>query len=104
MTAYVAGFDWDRGNRDKCQLHGVSVAEIEAAFKRPMGVVPDPSHSPNEERFKAIGRTDEGRHLLIVFTLREHDGATRIRPISARYMHRREVEHYEKTIAEIDER
>ena len=24
------GFDWDAGNRDKCQKHGVARAEIEA--------------------------------------------------------------------------
>ena len=27
-----SGFDWDRGNRDKCQKHGVTVREIESLF------------------------------------------------------------------------
>ncbi len=27
----VAGFDWDTGDRAKCQQHGVSLGEIEGA-------------------------------------------------------------------------
>ena len=33
MDLVVAGFDWDRGNRDKCRKHGVSLAEIEQIFE-----------------------------------------------------------------------
>jgi uncharacterized DUF497 family protein len=33
VTDGISGFDWDSGNRDKCQKHGVSIAEIEALFK-----------------------------------------------------------------------
>jgi ribonuclease toxin BrnT of type II toxin-antitoxin system len=58
MDPKVAGFDWDEANRGKCQKHGVSVDEIEAAFQKPIAVVPDPRHSQREERFKAIGITD----------------------------------------------
>ena len=97
----VAGFEWDHANRDKCQTHGVSIAVIEAAFQRPIAVLPDPRHSAAEERFKAIGLTDDGRHVLIVFALRTRDGETFIRPISARYMHRKEVRHYEEAAAKI---
>jgi hypothetical protein len=28
----IRGFDWDDGNRDKCQKHGMSIGEIEAVF------------------------------------------------------------------------
>jgi uncharacterized DUF497 family protein len=77
----VGGFEWDHANRDKCQKHGVSIDKIEAAFQKPIAVVPDPRHSTAEERFKAIGITDEGRHVLIVFALRDRDGETLIRPI-----------------------
>jgi uncharacterized DUF497 family protein len=31
---FVAGFDWDEGNRDKYSKHGVSHAEIEAVFAK----------------------------------------------------------------------
>ena len=100
----VAGFEWDHANRDKCQKHGVSVDAIETAFGRPIAVVPDPRHSAAEERFKAIGITDEGRYVLIVFALRIRNGETFIRPISARYMHRKEVRYYEEAAAKIRDR
>ena len=99
MIPTVVGFDWDRGNREKCQEHGVSIAVIENLFRSPIGVFPDPEHSDHEERFKAIGRTGDKRGVLIVFTLRVRDGETLIRPISARYMRRKEIDHYEKEAA-----
>jgi uncharacterized protein len=34
--------------------------------------------------------------MFVAFTFRERDGATFIRPISARYMHKKEIEAYEK--------
>ena len=99
MIPTVVGFDWDRGNREKCQKHGVSIAVIESLFHSPLGVFPNPEHSDREERFKAIGRTEDARAVLIVFTLRMHDGETLIRPISARYMRRKEIDYYEKEVA-----
>ena len=44
------------------------------------------------------------RAVLIVLTLRERYGETLIRPISARYMRRREIDHYEKEVAEAQNR
>jgi hypothetical protein len=32
MNSRVSGFDWDEGNRAKCQKHGVSIPEIEELF------------------------------------------------------------------------
>lgn len=96
MSLQVDGFDWDRGNRGKCQKHGLSVAIIESLFTRPIAVLPDAAHSQKERRFKAIGRTEEGRYVFVVFTLRHKANGTLIRPISARYMHQREVRAYEK--------
>ena len=92
----ISGFQWDEANREKCLKHGVSLAEIESSFHRPIAVFPDPAHSRRETRFKAIGQTDKGRSILIVFTLRRREGETLIRPISARYMHRKEVAYYEE--------
>jgi uncharacterized protein len=92
----IGGLDWDAGNRDKCRKHGVSLADIEAFFRSRIAV--HPARIDNkEERFIAIGSTADGRHILVVCTLRTRNGKTLIRPISARYMHRREVAHYEKT-------
>jgi len=96
MHVGVAGFDWDRANRAKCEKHGVSIVEIEGLFSRPVLVVPDDAHSRSEERIRAIGKTESGRSVFLVFTIRERGDKRYIRPISARYMHRKEVRHYEK--------
>jgi uncharacterized DUF497 family protein len=94
--AAIQGFDWDKGNRAKCQEHGVSPAEVEALFKRPLLILPDAAHSRAEERLRAIGKTARGRSVFLVYTVRERGGKRLIRPISARYMHRKEVMSYEK--------
>jgi hypothetical protein len=96
MHGAVAGFAWDEGNLEKCQKHGVSVAEIEGLFARPHTLRVDVEHSLTEERLRAIGQAHSGRFVFLVFTLRERDGKVYIRPISARYMHRKEIEHYEE--------
>ena len=100
----IAGFDWDAGNREKCGKHGVSVAAIEALFHRPVAMYRDPTHSRDEERFKAIGRTDDGRSVVIVFTLRHRAGENLVRPISARYMHAKEIANYEEEAAKTGQR
>jgi uncharacterized DUF497 family protein len=94
MQGVIGGFDWDAGNREKCRRHGLSLADIEALFRGPLAV--HPARLGDEERLIAIGRTAEGRDVLVVFTLRRQGEKTLIRPISARYMHQREVAHYEK--------
>ena len=95
MLRRVGGFDWDVGNISKCQKHGVTVADIEILFgSTSLSIEPDLANSKFEERFNAIGRTSDGRNLFLVFTFRIFDGVTRIRPISARYMHKKEIDHY----------
>lgn len=89
----ITGFDWDDGNWPKCGKHGVSREEIEQILLDGPAVMPDPN--PDEPRLRAIGKTDAGRDVFLVFMLRNVNGQTRLRPISARYMHRKEVEHYE---------
>ena len=91
----ISGFDWDDGNWPKCGKHGVSQEEIEQVFEDIPAVMPDPH--PNEPRMRAIGQTRNGRYVFLVFMLREVDGRTLIRPISARYMHKKEVDWYERT-------
>jgi uncharacterized protein len=91
----IAGFDWDDGNWPKCARHGVSRAEIEYVLTHTPAVFPDRSEAI-EVRLNAIGRNDDGRYLFIVFTFRTKNANTLIRPISARYMHRKEVDHYER--------
>ncbi len=96
MLEDVAGFDWDAANRKKCEQHGVPLAEIEELFVRTVLLVPDHAHSHRETRIRAIGKTGHGRSVFLVFTIRENGGKRFIRPISARYMHRKEVDSYEK--------
>ena len=97
MDIGFAGFDWDEGNRAKCQKHGVSVAEIEAMLLGSPRLAPAPKHSASEDRFIALGRTPAGRALFVALTFRNKDGEWLIRPISARYMHKKEIEAYEKS-------
>jgi uncharacterized DUF497 family protein len=96
MTLRANGFDRDRGNRAKCEKHGLSTSVIESLFTRPLAILPDAAHSQRERRFRAIGRTDKGRGVFIVFTLRHKGDESLVRPISARYMHNKEIDAYEK--------
>jgi uncharacterized DUF497 family protein len=92
----IEGFDWDDGNARKNEdKHDVSQAEIEQVFFNvPLVLAPDVKHSQTEPRFHALGQTDSGRLLHLTFTLR-FDGK-KIRPISARDMHRKERCIYEE--------
>lgn len=93
----ITGFDWDEGNSRKNEKHGVSPAEAEQVFfNDPLLVLADGTHSHNEPRYHALGKTDSGRRLHITFTLRFDN--TKIRVISARDMHRKERGIYEQEI------
>ena len=87
-VARCTGFQWDEGNLLKSwERHGVSAAECEQNyFNRPLVAAPDEKHSAREPRFYALGRTDGGRRLFVVFTIRGRS----IRVISAREMNRQE--------------
>ena len=96
MILQYDGFDWDRGNRAKCQKHGLSIALMESLFARPLAIIPSAAGSREESRFCAVGQTDSRRRVFLVFTLRRKGDKQLIRPISARYMHKKEIESYEK--------
>jgi len=89
----MTGFEWDDGNRDKNRLkHKVSNGECEEVFfNQPLIILEDNAHSQNEARYAAYGVTDDGRRLMICFTVRK----TKIRVISARDMHKKERQFYE---------
>lgn len=88
-----AGFQWDEGNAEKNWIkHKVSRVECEEVFfNEPLLVASDVKYSGTASRFYALGQTDEGRLLFVVFTVCE----TLIRVISARDMSRREKKEYE---------
>ena len=89
------GFDWDRGNVQKNrEKHRVVFIECEEVFLRGPAIFPDPGHSGAESRYLALGKTERGRLLAIIFTMRRD----RIRVISARDMSRRERKTYAKEI------
>ena len=70
-------------------------------FDRPVVILPDNENAKGERRFRAIWTTSKKRNAFIVFTERDRGNGVLIRPISARYMHKREVESYEKNYPDI---
>ncbi len=86
------GFQWDAGNSGKNQeKHGVSDGECEEIFFNDALLVgEDAGHSQDEPRGFALGQTNAGRMLLLVFTIRSQ----LIRVISARDMTPAERERY----------
>jgi uncharacterized protein len=93
----IEGFDWDAGNDRKSEdKHQVSQAEVEQVFFNvPLVLAHDAKHGQTEPRFHALGNTTAGRLLHITFTLRLE--GRKIRPISARDMHRKERRVYEES-------
>ena len=91
------GFDWDRGNKLKCQKHGLKIKDIEGFFcKNVIYVAPDLKHSHLETRFLAIGLGPNKKGIIVAFTVRDINQQRFIRPISARFMNKKEVDKYEK--------
>ena len=88
----VEGFQWDEGNSSKnWARHGIGQTEAEQIFvDRPVVVIGDVAHSGTEARYFSFGRTDGGRLLTVVFTVR----GQLLRVISARPMSRRERRGY----------
>jgi len=65
-------------------------------------ILPDKENIQGEGRFRAIGSTLRDRRAFIVFTWRGGPNG-KLRPISARYMHREEVANYEKAYPDIQD-
>jgi len=82
------GFQWDAGNADKNWIaHKVTRTECEQIFfNRPLITAHGKDHVEHELRYYALGQTDSGRVLFVVFTIRDE----LVRVISARDMSRRE--------------
>ncbi|MHB1376481.1 MAG: BrnT family toxin [Candidatus Humimicrobiaceae bacterium] len=86
------GFQWDKANTEKNWLkHSVTPSECEQIFFNiPLIVANDEKHSQGEDRYCALGETDNDRWLFIVFTIRKNH----IRVISARNMNKKERQVY----------
>ena len=87
-------FEWDEANKNKIWLkHKVSAEECEEAFAAEyLFRQPDNLHSNKESRHILISRTKKLKYLFIVFTVRKN----KVRIVSARHMHKREIKFYEK--------
>jgi uncharacterized protein len=90
----LVGFDWDDGNKQKnWEKHQVDYRECEEVFfNKPLLIGDDTNHSFQEQRYYVLGRTDIGRTLFLVFTVRNN----KIRVISARDQSKKERKAYER--------
>ena len=90
----IVGFDWDEGNKqNNGEKHQVDFMECEEVFfNQPLLIKEDSKHSSQEKRFYVLGRSDIGRTLFLVFTLRNN----KIRVISARDQSKKEKKIYEQ--------
>lgn len=87
------GFEWEESNAGKIwRKHHLLHSECEETFfNRPLVVADDVKHSGEESRYYALGHTDAGKSLFVVFTIRRN----LIRVISARLMNRKEGKVYQ---------
>lgn len=85
-------FEWDpRKAAGNFAKHRVSFDEASTVFGDPLaGTIGDPIHSDVELRFITVGRSAQGRVIVVVHTDRED----KIRIISARPATRREKRTY----------
>jgi len=89
----ITGFQWDEANLHKnAEKHQVDFRECEEIFfNQPLRILYDDKHSQTEDRFAALGITNEARRLTVVFTVRND----KIRVISARDQSAKEKSYYE---------
>ena len=89
-------FEWDASKaRTNLAKHAVSFEEAATVFGDPVSItIPDPAHSQTETRFIILGRSHQGRLLVVIHTERGDS----IRIISARPASRRERKNYEQAI------
>ncbi|MGE5815058.1 MAG: BrnT family toxin [Acidobacteriota bacterium] len=85
-------FEWDpRKAKANATKHGVSFDEAVTVFlDRNAMDGPDLEHSRTEQRFRRLGRSVDGRVLMVAYTLRRTGDGETIRLISARRASRRE--------------
>jgi uncharacterized DUF497 family protein len=92
-------YAWDARKAIQNYLkHGVPFEEAATVFSDPDGLDwEDREHSLGEHRRKRLGRSSDGRVLLVVYTLRRiQHGQETIRIISARQASRKERKAYSR--------
>ena len=86
--------EWDAAKaRANLKKHGVGFEEAATVFGDALSsTIADPLHSAGEHRFIMVGRSKQGRVMVVAHAER----GERIRIISARVASRRERKQYEK--------
>ncbi len=69
---------------------------IESLFTRPLAVLPDAAPFATRAPLSRHRPNGQEAGVFIVFTLRRKGDELLIRPISARYMHKKKIDAYEK--------
>ena len=69
-------FDWDEANEEHIARHGVTPEEAEEAFFDVSRTRADVYSTETERRRGLLGRTEDGRLLFVIYTLR--GGAIRV--------------------------
>jgi uncharacterized DUF497 family protein len=90
-------FAWDaRKATRNLRKHGVSFEEAAAVFGDPDALEwEDLEHSRDENRFKRLGISSQGRTLILVYSYRRtQDGKETLRIITARHASPKEREAY----------
>lgn len=90
-------FEWDKGNEKKnWKKHNVSIEAEDVFYYEKRLLLNDIKHSDeDEERYVLFGKTNQGKMLFIVFTIRKN----KVRVISARKADKKEVKFYEEAIS-----
>lgn len=89
-------FEWDpQKARQNLRKHGVSFEEAATVFADPLSLtIADPLHSDQEDRFVTIGRSANGKVIVVIHT----DRGDRLRIISSRAATPREQVAYEEGV------
>ena len=92
-------FEWDDAKAESnLSKHGVAFMDAMSVLLDPLAMTRfDEEHSDDEERWVSLGRTANGRLLLVIHTFSAtgpHSALVRL--VSARPATRREIEQYEQ--------
>lgn len=93
-------FEWDEAKAiSNARKHGVEFPEAMDVFLDPLALaLYDEDHSQDEDRWISMGRSRNGRLLVVVHTFTDTSPrSATIRIISARLATRKEQEQYERT-------
>lgn len=82
--------DWDRHNVDHIAGHRVTPDDVAHVLADPQRIVGDAYTKRGEVRYAVIGSTADGRVLWVAYIYRRG----RIRVVTARLAHRRELRDY----------